>query len=68
MLSLILPTFNEAANLPELLPRVGQALAGIDHEVIIVDDDSPDRTWEVALTLAKERDDLHVIRRIDRRG
>lgn len=68
MFSLILPTFNEAANLPELLPRVEQALAGIDHEVIIVDDDSPDRTWEVALALAKERDDLHVIRRIDRRG
>lgn len=68
MLSVVLPTYNEAKNLPELLPQIAAALKGIDHEVIIVDDDSPDRTWETALELVKDRSDLHVVRRIGRRG
>ena len=68
MLSLILPTFNEAKNLPELLPALEKVLEGIPHEIIIVDDDSPDETWRVAQTLGHDRDDVHVIRRVGRRG
>lgn len=68
MLSLILPTYNEAKNLPELLPKLEATLKGIAHEIIIVDDDSPDETWKVAQELGQHRDDVHVIRRIGRRG
>ena len=68
MLSLILPTYNEAANLPELLPALEKVLDGIPHEIIIVDDDSPDETWRVAQEIGKTRDDVHVIRRVGRRG
>lgn len=68
MLSLILPTFNEAENIPELLPKIEQTLKGIPHEVIIVDDDSPDGTWRVAQELSLHLDDVHVIRRVGRRG
>ncbi len=68
MLSLILPTYNEAENLPELLPKLGEVLSGIEHEIIIVDDDSPDGTWKTAQGLAENHEDLHVIRRIGRRG
>jgi dolichol-phosphate mannosyltransferase len=68
VLSLILPTYNEAENLPTLLPKIGEELGGAPHEIIIVDDDSPDRTWEVAHRLAEHRDDVHVVRRIGRRG
>ncbi len=68
MLSLILPTYNEADNLPELLPKLEKTLKGISHEIIIVDDDSPDGTWRVAQELGLERDDIHVIRRVGRRG
>jgi dolichol-phosphate mannosyltransferase len=68
MLSLVLPTYNEAKNLPVLLPKIEEALKGIPHEVIIVDDDSPDQTWKVALDLSQGRDDVHVIRRVDKRG
>lgn len=68
MLSLILPTYNEAENLPELLPKIEEALKDIPHEVIIVDDDSPDGTWRVAQELGLKRDDVHVIRRVGRRG
>ena len=68
MLSLILPTYNEAQNLPELLPKLEDALSGIEHEIIVVDDDSPDETWRIAHELSENRDNLHVIRRIGRRG
>jgi dolichol-phosphate mannosyltransferase len=68
MLSLVLPTYNEAANLPELLPSIRKVLYGISHEIIIVDDDSPDGTWKVAQKIAHNLGDVHVIRRVGRRG
>lgn len=68
MFSLILPTYNEAENLQELLPKAEAVLANIIHEIIIVDDDSPDGTWRAAQELSEDRDDIHVIRRIGRRG
>lgn len=68
MLSLILPTYNEAENIPELLPKIKQVLKKVPHEIIIVDDNSPDETWRVAQELAQSAEDVHVIRRVDRRG
>jgi len=68
MFSLILPTYNEAKNIPALVEKIRGSLKGVPHEIIIVDDDSPDETWRVAQELAHDRDDLHVIRRIGRRG
>jgi dolichol-phosphate mannosyltransferase len=68
MFSLVLPTYNEAENLPELLPKIREVLKDIPHEIIVVDDDSPDHTWEVALHLTQEMQDAHVIRRVGRRG
>lgn len=65
-LSLILPTYNEAANIPELLKRVHAAVS--PHEVIVVDDDSPDKTWEVAEGLKATYPDLRVIRRVGKKG
>jgi len=46
LLSVVLPTYNEAENVPELLRRVRKALNGLDYEVVFVDDDSPDGTPE----------------------
>lgn len=68
VLSLILPTFNEAESLPELLEEIETALHGTPFEVIIVDDDSPDRTWELAETLSENRPYVRVLRRMGRRG
>ncbi len=65
-LSLILPTYNEAKNLPELLKRVAGSLT--PHEVIVVDDDSPDGTWKVAEDLQKTYSWLRVLRRVGRKG
>jgi dolichol-phosphate mannosyltransferase len=68
MLSLVIPTYNETENLPLLLPRVEEALHDIPHEVIIVDDNSPDGTWRRAQELAQENPALRVIRREGERG
>lgn len=49
--SVILPTYNEAENLPELVERLDEALGG-GYEVVVVNDSSPDGTAEVARRLA----------------
>jgi dolichol-phosphate mannosyltransferase len=51
-ISVIVPTINEAENLPVLLPAIDAALAGRSYEVIIVDDDSRDNTESVCRELA----------------
>ena len=53
--SVVLPTYNEAQNLAELVPRICAALEGaaLGGEVIVVDDDSPDATADVARRLAE---------------
>lgn len=68
VLSIVLPTFNEAANVPLLLERIRSALHADSYEVIVVDDDSPDQTWKVAEELTTKHPELRVVRRIDRRG
>ena len=70
-LSLIIPTYNESKNVGELVERLTkileEPLAG-SYELIIVDDDSQDRTWEVALALVPQYPRLRVMRRIGERG
>ena len=52
-LSVIVPTFREAENLPELLDRLGavRESLGLDLEVLIIDDDSRDGSAELVETL-----------------
>lgn len=68
MLSLVLPTYNESATIVMLLETVGCVLRDIPHEVIVVDDDSPDGTWKVATDFAARRARIKVLRRIGKRG
>src|SRR4030088_1661849 len=67
-LSVIVPTFNERDNVTTLFRRLETALAGVNWEVIVVDDNSPDGTWDVVRTLAREDRRVRCIRRIGRRG
>jgi dolichol-phosphate mannosyltransferase len=70
-LSLIIPTYNESKNVAELVQRLTDILEGPtggSYELIIVDDDSKDRTWEIALELSQRYPKLRVMRRVGERG
>ncbi len=68
MLSLVLPTYNEAENLPRVLPELAEILKDLPYEIIVVDDDSTDHTWRVAERLSGTDLRVRVIRRVGRRG
>ena len=67
-LSVVVPTFNEAANLAILVERLGEALGDLNWEVVFVDDDSPDGTAAEARRLGQENGRVRCLQRIDRRG
>jgi len=66
--SVVVPTFNERDNVSALFRKLEAALAGIAWEVIYVDDNSPDGTWDVVRALARQDSRVRCIRRIGRRG
>ncbi|MCZ7628475.1 MAG: glycosyltransferase [Microthrixaceae bacterium] len=68
ILSVITPTFNEAQNLPVLIERIHTALAGVPHEIVVADDNSPDGTWRIAEELAALDDSIVVLRRFHDHG
>ena len=63
--SVVIPTYNEAENVPVLVERVAAVLShrGIDYELIVADDDSPDGTWQVAESLRARFPQVRVLRR-----
>lgn len=66
MLSVIIPTYNEREVLPVLLARLSGVLraAGRPFELLIMDDDSPDQTWELAESLRAQYPEVRVVRRV----
>lgn len=44
--SVILPTYNERESLPTVISDIHVFLQGISHEIVVVDDHSPDGTWQ----------------------
>jgi len=62
----VVPTFNERENLPPLVERV-LGLA-VPVEMLVVDDNSPDGTGELADELARRRSAIHVLHRKEKNG
>ncbi|MDF7776659.1 glycosyltransferase family 2 protein [Sphingomonas sp. AOB5] len=67
-LAVVIPTFNERANVPRLIAALDAALAGRNWEAIFVDDNSPDGTADAARELGRADSRVRVIQRIGRRG
>src|SRR5260370_40284733 len=67
-LSIVTPTFNESMNIVPLVNSLQNALREIDYEIIVVDDNSPDRTWEVAERLALVDPRIRELRRMTNPG
>ena len=62
----IIPTYNEASNVPQLVPQVLTQDARLD--ALIVDDNSPDGTGAIADGLARENPRVHVLHREGKQG
>src|SRR4051794_20149241 len=64
---LILPTYNEAENI-EPIVRAARAQLRSGDRILIVDDNSPDGTGQIADRLAAEIDDVEVLHRPGKQG
>jgi dolichol-phosphate mannosyltransferase len=67
-LTIVIPTYREAANVAAVVQRLDAALTGRRWHVIFVDDDSPDGTAEAIKTLARGDPRVSCLQRIGRRG
>jgi dolichol-phosphate mannosyltransferase len=69
--SLIMMTYNEAGHISELILEAVNAVSSVgvtDIEVIVVDDDSPDKTWQRAQETSCRDAEIRVIRRMSDHG
>src|ERR671911_954833 len=62
LLTLVVPTRNEADNVPKLVRELRESLSDVDYRVVFVDD-STDGTPEVIQGLAEQDDRVHLVRR-----
>ena len=62
----VLPTYNEAENLPLIVPEILDQSEAL--EVLVVDDNSPDGTGKIANTLAEDSARVHVLHRNAKQG
>lgn len=69
-LSIVVPTFKESENialfLEALCKSLDQVLPG-DYEIVVMDDDSPDGTLDLAAAVARDRSQVRLVRRIHKR-
>lgn len=67
-LSVVLPTYNERVNVGIAVSRILESCGSADTEVIVVDDNSPDGTWQVAEEIAALHPQVSVLRRMHEKG
>ncbi|MCX6802576.1 MAG: glycosyltransferase [Candidatus Diapherotrites archaeon] len=69
-ISIILPTYNEAKNISELIPALEAVIRKnrLDAEIVVVDDNSPDGTAETAEKLNKKFKNIRVLKRQEKEG
>jgi dolichol-phosphate mannosyltransferase len=66
-LTVILPTYNERENLPVLIQSIMEHVC-TPVRVLVVDDNSPDGTWQVAADIARSEPRVRLLRRTTERG
>lgn len=60
--SVVVPVFRSSPTLARLVDELSRALAGADHEIILVDDGSPDDSWATIQRLAGDHPTVHGLR------
>ncbi len=65
---IVIPTFNEAQNIEELIRKIFQVLKDTDFKILIVDDSSSDGTVEIVNNLINEYHNLYLLERPSKLG
>ncbi|MBF0280771.1 MAG: polyprenol monophosphomannose synthase [SAR324 cluster bacterium] len=68
MISILLPTYNERDNIIRLIDAIDGYLSEMPHEIIVIDDDSPDKTWQAVAEKAQTAKHVKLIHRTNERG
>lgn len=68
MVSVVIPTYNEAQNIAPLIEDIASQLAQREHEIIVVDDNSEDSTREKVRGMMEEHSSLELIAREGKKG
>ncbi len=68
LFSIILPTYNEKENVPILLDKLNRELEKYHYEIILVDDNSPDGTYDIAKKLESKYPHFSCLCRVKERG
>ena len=63
MVSVIIPTFNERKNMRPLIKRIDMSIKDMEHEIIVVDDNSQDGTAQAVRELSKKYPVRVVVRK-----
>ncbi len=66
-LTIVIPSYNEASNIPTLVERIDSSLGDYPYDVLVIDDNSPDGTAATIRSLA-DRFPISVVVRTDKRG
>jgi dolichol-phosphate mannosyltransferase len=66
--SIIIPTYNERENIERVVDRCQAALDGYRFEIVVVDDDSPDKTWQLVADTYDGAETVRVVRRTEESG
>jgi len=64
---IMIPTYNERGNIALLIKEIF-SLKIPNLEIVVVDDNSPDRTWEVVKDISKKNKKVHLLHRTRNRG
>jgi len=63
----MIPTYNESKNIREIIENIlNLNISGL--EIVVVDDDSPDKTWKLVLERSKEDKRIHLLHRKNKKG
>jgi dolichol-phosphate mannosyltransferase len=67
-LAVVVPTYNERDNIAELINGIETSLKGTSFEILVIDDNSPDRTADEAEELKRKYSNIRVVRRPSKLG
>jgi dolichol-phosphate mannosyltransferase len=67
-ITVVIPTLDERENVVPMIHSIETVLAGVDYEIIFVDDDSEDDTAGLVRAIAQDSPRVRILERIGRRG